>query len=145
MPYLADAMARRISWQLCFTMGVGYGSLRPLVLLSPIIAETIAGWGWSKDDVKRYLFDHARIPAWQFERFMRDWNKRPIWNLGEEVRAGRMPSVFAESEDPERMVPLVWAPEHYMIAVTGDPLRTNVYIYAQNGQLGFTVARKISR
>jgi hypothetical protein len=42
-------------------------------------------------------------------------------------------------------VPLVWAPEHYMIAVTGDPLRTNAYVFAQNGQLGFTVTRKIVR
>jgi hypothetical protein len=142
LPYLADSVYRRISWQLLFTMG---GTLRPLVLLSPILAETIAGWGWSKRDVQQYLFDHARIRACEFERFMRDWNSRPVWDLAGEVRAGHMPKVFAESEDPERLVPLVWAPEHYMIAVTGDPLRTNAYVFAQNGQLGFTVTRKIVR
>ena len=32
-----------------------------------------------------------------------------------------------------------------MIAVTGDPLRTNAYVFAQNGQLGFMVTRKIAR
>jgi len=29
--------------------------------------ETIARAGWSKDDVKRYLFEHARMPAWRVE------------------------------------------------------------------------------
>ena len=142
LPYLADSVYRRISWHLLFTMG---GTLRPLVLLSPILAETIAGWGWSKRDVQQYLFDHARIPASLFERFMRDWNSRPVWNLASEVEAGHMPKVFAESHDPERLVPLVWAPEHYMIAVTGDPLRTNAYVFAQNGHLGFMVTKKIVR
>ena len=145
LPYLADSVFRRLSWHLAFTMGIGYGTLRPLILLSPILVETIAKAGWSKRDVQQYLFDHARIPAWQFERFMRDWNARPIWNLSEEVRVGRMPKIFAESDDANRLVPLVWAPEHYMIAVTGDPLRTNAYVFAQNGQLGFPVTKKIER
>ena len=59
-----------------FTVGQGMGTLRPLVLLSPIIAETIATAGWSKADVKQYLFEHARMPAHEFERILRDWNSR---------------------------------------------------------------------
>ena len=145
LPYIADAVYRRLSWQLLFTTSAGAGSLRPLILLTPILAETIARAGWSKRDVQQYLFDHARITAWEFERIMRDWNRRGIWNLAEEVREGRIPAFFAESGDPERTVPLVWAPEHYMVAVTGDPLRTNAYVYAHNGQLGFPVTRQIFR
>jgi len=143
LPYLADALVRQISWQYTFNYGVGYGTLRPLLLITPIIAETIAQAGWSKDDVKRYFFEHARTPAWQVERIMRDWNYRPVWNMTEEAAAGRIPKVFAESDDPNRMVPLVWEPSHFMIAVTGDPLRTNAYAFSQNGQLGFTITRRI--
>ena len=55
---------------------VGEGALRPLVVITPIIAETIAKAGWSKADVKRYLFEHARLPAWEFERYLRDWTIR---------------------------------------------------------------------
>ncbi|MBK8739144.1 MAG: hypothetical protein IPM02_06140 [Betaproteobacteria bacterium] len=47
MPILADAVLRQTSWQLTFTVGNGYGNLRPLILLSPILAETIARAGWS--------------------------------------------------------------------------------------------------
>lgn len=143
MPYLCDAMVKQYSWQIMFTVGQGMGTLRPLMLVSPIIAETIAGWGWSKQDLQRHLFDHARITARQFERILRDWTQKPIWNLAEEAQAGRIPPVYHESDDPERLVPLVWEPEHFMIAVTGDLTRNSVYIFAHNGVLGFPVAKRI--
>jgi hypothetical protein len=143
MPYLADAVVRQYSWQIMFTVGQGMGTLRPLILLGPIIAQTIASWGWSKQQLKQYLFDHARIPAHQWERILRDWTVKPIWNLEEEVRMGRAPTVFLESDDPNRMVPLVWDPDDYMIIVTGDPARNSAYVFAHNGVLGYPVAKKI--
>jgi hypothetical protein len=144
MPYVCDAMVKQCSWQIMFTVGQGMGTLRPQVLLSPIIAETIAASGWSKRELKQHLFDHARIPAHQFERILRDWTQKPTWNLAEEHNAGRIPKVFHESDDPERMVPLVWKPEDYLIAVTGDLTRNSIYIFAHNGVLGFPVAKRIA-
>lgn len=143
MPYLYDAVIRQYSWQLMFTVGQGMGTLRPLMLLSPIIAETIAGWGWSRQDLKRHLFENARIPAREFERILRDWTQKPTWNLAEEARAGRIPRVFHASDDPGRLVPLVWKPEDYMLAVTGDLTRNSVYVFAHNGVLGYPVAKRI--
>ncbi|HEV7394627.1 MAG TPA: UGSC family (seleno)protein [Burkholderiales bacterium] len=143
MPYLADGVVRQYSWQIMFTVGQGMGTLRPLILLGPIIARTIAGWGWSKQDLKRYLYDHARLPAQQYERILRDWTMKPTWNLEDEVRLGRVPKVFFESSDPNRMVPLVWDPDDYMIVVTGDPARNSAYVFAHNGVLGYPVAKKI--
>ena len=144
LPFLADAVVRQNSWQITFTMGQGYGKLRPLVLMTPIIAEVIAKAGWSKHDVKRYLFEHARMPAWEFERFQRDWQRKPIWNIREQAELGNIPrEVFLASDDPNRRVPIVWAPEHFMIVVTGDPLRTSNYVFGHNGQLGFPVAKRI--
>lgn len=144
LPNVADTVLRQVTWQLTFTMGAGYGALRPLVLMSPILAETIARAGWSKQDIKQFLFDHARLPAWQFERILRDWMQKPIWNLAEEARLGRIPAaLFHTSDDPERKVPIVFEADHFMIAVTGDPLRTNAYAFAHNGRLGFPVTKKI--
>ena len=144
LPYIADAVVRQNSWQLMFTVGMASGTLRPLVLLSPILAETIAKAGWSKKDVKQYLFDHARISADQFERILRDWTGKPIWSLKEAVAQGHLPKLFTESEDPNRMVPLLCRPDDYMIAVTGDLLRTNAYVFAHNGMLGYPVGKRIS-
>jgi len=143
LPYLADAVVRQISWQLMFAVGQGMGKLRPLVLLTPILVETFARAGFSKQDVKQYLFDHARLPASQFQRILRDWTLKPLWNLAEMVREGRIPAVFHESDDPERLVPLVWRPDDYMIAVTGDPMRNSAYVFAHNGLRGYTVSRPV--
>jgi hypothetical protein len=144
MPYVVDAVLRQYSWQIMFTVGQGMGTLRPLLLLSPIIAETIAGWGWSKQDFKRHLFEHARMPAREFQRILRDWTQKPTWNLAEEHGAGRIPKVFHESDDPDRKVPIVWKPEDYMVAVTGDLTRNSIYVFAHNGVLGYPVAKRIN-
>ncbi|MDH3437735.1 MAG: hypothetical protein OEN48_12200, partial [Betaproteobacteria bacterium] len=143
LPYIADAVVKQYSWQIMFTVGQGMGTLRPLILLSPILAETIAGGGWSKQDLKQKLFDHARMPAHQFERILRDWTQKPIWNLAAEHEAGHIPKVFHESDDPNRMVPIVFKPEDYMIAVTGDLGRNSCYVFAHNGILGYPVGKEI--
>ena len=143
LPYIADAVLKQNTWQLIFTVGKSMGSLRPLLVLSPILAQTIAKAGWSKQDVKQYLFDHARLPAWEFERYLGDWTDHVIRSLESEVNLGRIPRVFLESDDPNRLVPIVFEPDDFMIAVAGDPLRNNACTFAHNGRLGYPVAKKI--
>jgi hypothetical protein len=86
------------------------------------------------------LFEHARRPAWEFERQLHVWNIRGVWSLEED--APNLPKIFNESDDPNRMVPIVWKPEDYMIAVSGDPLRNNAYIFAHNGFFGISHREK---
>lgn len=143
MPYIADAVVRQYSWQIMFSVGQGYDTLRPLLLLSPIIAETIAAGGWSKERFREELFKQARMPACMFEKILRDWTQKPTWNLAEEHLAGRIPLMFHESDDPQRMVPLVWKPGDYQVVVTGDLGRNSCYVFAHNGVLGFPVCKEI--
>jgi hypothetical protein len=143
LPYLADSIERFNNWQVTFTTSHGNGSLRPLTVITPILARTLAGAGWSKADVQRFLFERVRRPAWDFEQQLRDWNIRGKWNLTEDAEAGLIPALFHESDDPNRMVPIVWRPEDLMIAVGGDPLRNNAYVFAHNGFLGFPTGKKI--
>jgi hypothetical protein len=145
LPYLADSMLRKVSWELMFTVGMGVGSQRPLLLLSPILAETLARSGLDKAALKQRLFELVRIPATQFERYVGEWTNlvpgRP--SLTALVKAGQIPAVFAESEDPERLVPIVCRAEDLMVAVSGDPLRANAYAFAHNGILGFPTTKAI--
>ena len=144
MPYIADGLAKQTGWEVVFTVGgLTYGTLRPTLVLTPILAETMAKCGWSKDDVKRYLFEHARLPAWKVEKYTEEWADFPIGSLAHQVNLGRLPPVFAESDDPERLVPIVFEPDDFMVLVSGDPGRTNAYVFAQNGYLGFPVAKRI--
>ncbi len=55
----------------------------------------------------------------------------------------KAPKFFYESDDPKRLVPIVFDPDDFMIVVTGDVLRTNAYAFAPNGNLGYQVAKKI--
>jgi hypothetical protein len=146
IPYLADGIARHVGWEVIFTVGMADGAQKPLLVLSPILAETLARAGLSKQDVKRRLFEHARIPAWKFERYIGGWTNftpgRPT--LADLVRRGRAPAVFAESDDPDRLVPVVAKAEDIMIAVSGDPLRTNAYVFAHNGILGYPTTKPIA-
>ena len=143
LPYLADAVLKQNTWQLVFTIGTSPGTLRPLLVLSPILAETLAKDGWSKADVRQYLYNHCRLPAWQFERYLGEWTDHPINNLRDEVGLRRAPAIFAESDDPDRLVPITFEADDFMVAVSGDPLRTNAITFAHNGILGYTVAREI--
>ena len=143
LPYLADSIERFNNWQITFTTSHGSGTLRPLTVITPILARTLAQAGWTKAMVQDFLFERVRRPAHDFERQLRDWNIRGKWDLAEDVRAGLIPPLFHESDDPDRLVPIVWKPSDLMIAVSGDPLRNNAYVFAHNGFLGFPTARKI--
>jgi hypothetical protein len=111
-------------------------STRPLVVLSPCIAEAIARGGYSKADVKRYLYEHAKIKVNQLSAF--DYGK-----LMDSIEKGIIPKPFSESRNPERPIPLVFSPEDFMIIVSGDPVRDHCYIGAQNGFIGYPVSKKI--
>lgn len=145
LPFLCDGLAKEMGWEIVLTVGsCALGTVRPLLLLSPIVAETIARAGWSKQDVKDYLFKHARLTARKVEAYTDEWTDHPIGSLLSQVKLGRIPKDFAESEDPDRLVPIVFEPDDFMIIVTGDPLRTNAYAFTHNGYLGYPTAKKIA-
>jgi hypothetical protein len=145
LPYLADSLTSISSWELIFTAGMSSGKYKPLLILSPIIARTIAKSGMRKADVQQWLFEHARIPARRFEQYMGDFTnfvpgRRKLFEL---AMLGKAPKPFGGSRDPERLVPIVARPQDIMIAVSGDPLRTNCYVMSHNGFLGFPTAKPV--
>ncbi|MEZ5262632.1 MAG: UGSC family (seleno)protein [Acidimicrobiia bacterium] len=143
--YLADALAKIGGWEYVFSVGLAADTYRPLVLLTPVLARTIAAAGWSRDDLKQALWERARIPARRFERYLGEWTnlvpgRRTLEDL---VNLRKAHPVYRQSTDPERLVPIVADPAHIAVAVTGDPLRTNAYVFAHNGMLGFPTAKAV--
>ena len=145
LPYLADAVRNITGWELIFTLGVASGTYKPLLVMSPIIAKTIARSGFSKADVQKYLFEHTRIPARQFENYLGSYTnfvpgRRKLFDM---VNLGKAPKIYGASRDPERLVPIVFRPEDILIAVGGDPLRTNCYVFCHNGYIGAPTAKPV--
>lgn len=147
IPYLADGLARISGWDLTHVYGLGHAQFRPLLVLSPILARMFADAGWSKDDVRAALFEHARIAAWRFEKLIGEWTNLTAGRrtLTELANSGHVPGVFAESDDPNRMVPIVTDPSKFAIAVAGDPTRTNAYVLSNDGPHGDWAAHSIDR
>ena len=144
-PYLANGLARVAAWDLTHVHGLGTDQFQPLLILSPLLARTYADAGWGLEQVQSALFEQARISARSFERFIGDWTNlsagRP--KLADVVEAGKLPAVFAESDDPDRRVPIVTRPERLLVAVAGDPNRANAYAFSNDGPHGWWTSKRI--
>ena len=143
VPYLADGLVRVSGWDLAHVYGLGQGRYRPLLILSPLLARTFAGSGWTKDDLKQALFSQARLPAIKFEQLIGDWTninagRRSLFEL---ASAGLVPPAFGESEDPQRLVPIVSEASKFVVAVAGDPSRNSAYVMSNDGPHGDWTAR----
>jgi hypothetical protein len=144
LDYLADGLVKHIGWEFVFTVSWG-GSLRPLLILTPILADVLARAGFDKTGVKRELHARARLSARRIERYVGEWTNivpgQP--KLIDLVKRGELPAIYGESADPERLVPIVASPEEIMIAVSGDPFRTNACALVSNGMHGFPMTKRI--
>jgi hypothetical protein len=85
-----------------------------LVVFGPEHAHTIAAGGFSKRDVQRFLFEHAR-------------NKVGILKLRAMYKAGNWPD-WVDRDDDEALCPIVGAPEDIHIVVTGGPGKHSAFI-----------------
>ena len=136
---------RHTSWELIFTVGFAAGTYRPLLVLSPLVAKSLMSGGVSKENLRKNLFEYARIPASKFEHYVGLWTNllpgRPT--LRQLVDDGKAASHFAESDDPNRLVPIVEKPEDILLVVSGDTLRSNAYAFASNGMHGFPTSKQI--
>ncbi|MBI2857722.1 MAG: hypothetical protein HYX90_01480 [Chloroflexi bacterium] len=112
--------------------------VRPQVVLSPCVAETIAGGGYSKAKVRQYLYEHALVRADRLERLCRDKG-----TLCQAVEEGKFPRQYCESNNPERMVPIVFSPDDFLVTVSGDPGRDNCLVCGQNSYVGYPVSKRI--
>ena len=76
------------------------------VALCPEHATTIAGKGWSRDDVQSFLFERARLPR----RVLRAAFERLAWK----------PWLLA-IEDDDAMLPMTEHPDNIRVVVAGGP------------------------
>lgn len=143
--YLANGLVRQSGWELVFTVGFARGTYRPLLVVSPMVARTLARAGVGKKELRALLYRHARLPARQMEHLIGTWSNlvpgRPA--LADLVAAGSAAPQFAESDDPDRLVPIVERPEDILLVLSGDPLRSNAVAFASNGMHGFPTSKKV--
>jgi hypothetical protein len=143
LKHIAMEVARELGGSILYHMEHFGGEVSPIICLSPLVANILAKAGYSKDDVRRYLFDNARVPAWQFDDRLN--RSQSGLNLHTAVKEGRLAAMFAESDDPNRLVPVVHKPEEFHIVVAGSPDRNRNFIAGQIGEQGLNVSKRIRR
>jgi hypothetical protein len=122
--------------------GVRFARWHPVILMSPSVATTFVRDGWSKADIAQHLYEHCLLPAGLMEHyaFHAAGQDQPFAEL---VELGAAPALYAESDDPERLVPVLRAAEWVRIVVGGDTNRNQCRIYINNHEQGAPVSRVV--
>jgi hypothetical protein len=114
---------------------------RHMLVVSPLVASILSGGGYSKKDIQRYLFENVGIPASHFDKWLqRFWPKENACRL---VKQGKLPDSFCRSENPNRIVPLLWNPDEFLIIVAGDPSRNRCFIATQCAEQGLATSKAV--
>ena len=95
------------------------------LLLSPPVARSLADAGYSKKDVKRHIYEHARMRLREFEWVLK-YTMIMRTTLRERVEAGILPAEFLGK--PDDMVQVLSSPDILHIVVCGDPHRNRVMV-----------------
>jgi hypothetical protein len=94
-----------------------------MLMLSPPVAKSIADAGYSKQDIREYLYENARVPLREI-----DWNAKyahpEALSAHEKVELGIYPKDYLVGLD--EMVRVLPSPEVVHIVVCGDPSRNRV-------------------
>ncbi len=119
-----------------------------LLGLTPVTAAVIARGGYTKRDVREYLWGYTRLPAHRIEAVGNDglpWETKS--GLGQDlcdaVRMGILPKLYCESDDANRMLPVWRSPDELRIVVSGGPGRNRALITASNVYHGVATSKKI--
>jgi len=119
-----------------------YARWHPLLVMSPAVARGFADLGWGKAEIRRHLFERTKISARWLEHY-------PLHPAGAEVplrelvERGSAPARYAESDDPDRLVPMLLREEWTSIVLAGDPQRNQSRIYVNNHEQGAPVSKRV--
>jgi len=119
-----------------------YGRWHPLIEMSPSVARTFAEAGWGKAEIRRHLFEHCKADARTLEHHQFHVGGQEF-SFADLVQRGVAPAVYAESDDPNRKVPVLLREEWTNIVVAGDPARNQSRIYFNNHDQGTPIVRRV--
>jgi len=115
--------------------------MSPVIGLSLEIVHILSKAGYTKPDIKKYLFEKARVPAYIFDEDL----EKDIRGLTacSAVKSGLISKIFCESEDPHRLLPVVHNLEEFQIIVGGSMTRCRGFVMGQAGAEGLATSKKI--
>jgi hypothetical protein len=95
------------------------------ILLAPPIAKSLAAAGYTKEKIREYLHEHARVPYRELE-FLLKYGHSEAFTIPDAVRAGVYPEEYLVG--PDELVRVVPSPDTIHIVVCGDPHRNRAMV-----------------
>ncbi|HEX6004745.1 MAG TPA: hypothetical protein VFZ14_12185 [Burkholderiales bacterium] len=95
------------------------------ILLAPPIAKALAAAGYTKQKIRDYLYEHARVPYRELE-FLLKYGHSEAFTIPDAVRVGVYPEEYLVG--PDELVRVVPSPETIHIVVCGDPHRNRAMV-----------------
>ena len=123
-------------------VALNWGKFYPLIIISPGVAKFIAKEGITKKEIQQYLYQHTKVSVKSMQKLAHHGGLTSF-DVNKLVADGIAPKEYAETNDPERMVPVFLRPEWIGIVVSGDAGRSRCQGFVQNHEQGPPVSKKI--
>jgi hypothetical protein len=122
--------------------GVWHDKWEPLIVMGPTVARAFAAFGWTKADIRHYLYEHCTIEAKWLEEYPLH-AAATTKTFPELLELGLIDERFVRSDDPQRPIPVLLDPDAVDIVVAGDPMRGQSRIYCENHNILPPITRAI--
>lgn len=96
------------------------------LMLAPPVAKSLAAAGYSKQDIREYVYEHARVPYSELE-FLMKYGHSEAFTIPDAVARGIYPEEYLKAK-PNGMVRVVPKPDIINVVVCGDPNRNRVMV-----------------
>jgi hypothetical protein len=93
--------------------------------LAPPIAKSLAAAGYTKQKIREYLYEHARVSFRELE-FLLKYGHSEAFTIRDAVQVGVYPEEYLA--EPGGMLRVVPSPETINIVVCGDPHRNRAMV-----------------
>ncbi|MEQ1776474.1 MAG: hypothetical protein ABL891_22045 [Burkholderiales bacterium] len=94
-------------------------------LLAPPIAKALASAGYTKQKIREYVYEHARVPYKELE-FLIEYGHSEAFKIPDMVERGLLPKEYLVTESD--MVRVLPSPDVINIVVCGDPDRNRAMV-----------------
>ncbi len=95
------------------------------LLLAPPVAKSLAGAGYTKQKIREYVYEHARVPYKELE-FLIEYGHSEAFKIPDLVERGLLPKEYlVKADDLVRVLP---SPDVITIVVCGDPDRNRAMV-----------------
>jgi hypothetical protein len=94
-------------------------------LIAPPVAKALAGAGYTKQMIRDYVYEHARVPYRELE-FLIEYGHSEAFKIPDMVERGLMPREYLVK--PDGLVRVLPDPDVINIVVCGDPDRNRLMV-----------------